>query len=111
MQTSMSLCNMLEIYSLDCKPHFLLCPFLILVSHVPSESILVSQVCAILVRMCYWHCCSYRCVFFVFCLFFVSPCLFFLWLPEEVLALQLLRHRENGDFSILMKDILVRNPF
>jgi hypothetical protein len=50
MQTSMSLCNMLEIYSLDRKPHFLLCLFLILVSHVPSESILVFQVCAILVR-------------------------------------------------------------
>jgi hypothetical protein len=31
---------------------------------------------------------------------------FFLWLPEEVLALLFLLHRENGDFSILMKDIL-----
>jgi hypothetical protein len=30
---------------------------------------------------------------------------FFLWLPEEVLALLFLLHRENGDFSILMKDI------
>jgi hypothetical protein len=29
---------------------------------------------------------------------------FFLWLPEEVLALLFLLHRENGDFSILMKD-------
>jgi len=32
---------------------------------------------------------------------------FFLWLPEEVLALLFLLHRENGDFSILMKDILL----
>jgi hypothetical protein len=51
------------------------------------------------------------CVFrflFVFC---VPLVWFFLWLPEEVLALQFLLHRENGDFSILMKDILVRNPF
>ncbi len=31
---------------------------------------------------------------------------FFLWLPEEVLGLLFLLHRENGDFSILMKDIL-----
>ncbi len=31
---------------------------------------------------------------------------FFLWLPEEVLALLFLLHCENGDFSILMKDIL-----
>jgi hypothetical protein len=30
---------------------------------------------------------------------------FFLWLHEEVLALLFLLHRENGDFSILMKDI------
>jgi hypothetical protein len=30
---------------------------------------------------------------------------FFLWLPEEVLALLFLLHHENGDFSILMKDI------
>ncbi len=34
----------------------------------------------------------------------VSPCWFFLWLPEEVLTLLFLLHRENGDFSILMKD-------
>jgi hypothetical protein len=55
------------------------------------------------------------CVFrfsFVFCLcfsFFVcflSPLVwFFLWIPEEVLALLFLLHCENGDFSILMKDI------
>jgi hypothetical protein len=32
---------------------------------------------------------------------------FFLWLPEEVLALLFLLHRENGDFSILMKDIFL----
>jgi hypothetical protein len=46
------------------------------------------------------------CVFrFSFC--FLSPLLwFFLWLPEEVLALLFLLHHENGDFSILMKDIL-----
>jgi len=31
---------------------------------------------------------------------------FFLWLPEEVLGLLFLLHLENGDFSILMKDIL-----
>ncbi len=45
------------------------------------------------------------CVFrFFFCL--LSPLVwFFLWLPEEVLALLFRLHRENGDFSILMKDI------
>jgi hypothetical protein len=32
---------------------------------------------------------------------------FFLSLPEEVLALLFLLHRENGDFSILMKDIVL----
>ncbi len=46
------------------------------------------------------------CFLFVFCL---PPCLvliwFFLWLPEEELTLQFLLHRENGNFSILMKDI------
>ena len=42
---------------------------------------------------------------FLFCL--LSPLVwFFLWLPEEVLALLFLLHRENGDFSILMKDII-----
>ncbi len=39
----------------------------------------------------------------------VFPCLvlvwFFLWLPEEELTLLFLLHHENGDFSILMKDI------
>jgi hypothetical protein len=50
-----------------------------------------------------WHFCSYWCVCF-FC--FLSPLVwFFLWLPEEVLALLFLLHRENRDFSILMKDI------
>jgi hypothetical protein len=45
-------------------------------------------------------------LFFMFC--FLSPLVwFFLWLPEEVLALLFLLHRENGDFSILMKDISV----
>jgi len=43
----------------------------------------------------------------LFC--FLSPLVwFFLWLPEEVLALLFLLHRENGDFSILMKDICFR---
>jgi hypothetical protein len=47
------------------------------------------------------------CVFhFLFC--FLSPLVwFFLWLPEEVLALLFLLHCENGDFSILMKDIIL----
>ncbi len=40
------------------------------------------------------------------CFCFLSPLVWFvLWLPEEVLALLFLLHRENGDFSILMKDI------
>ncbi len=45
------------------------------------------------------------CVFcFLFCL--LSPLVwFFLWLAEEVLDLLFLLHHENGDFSILMKDI------
>ncbi len=44
----------------------------------------------------------------VFCLFFVSLVWFFLWLPEEVLTLLFLLHHENGDFSILMNDILYK---
>jgi hypothetical protein len=36
---------------------------------------------------------------------------FFLWLPDEVLALLFLLHRENGDFSILMKDMLIESSF
>jgi hypothetical protein len=45
-------------------------------------------------------------VFFIFCFFFLSSLVwFFLWLPEEVLTLLFLLHCENGDFSILMKDI------
>jgi hypothetical protein len=44
-------------------------------------------------------------VFFVFCLFFFFPYLVLSVAPEEVLALLFLLHRENGDFSILMKDI------
>jgi hypothetical protein len=37
---------------------------------------------------------------------FLSPLVwFFLWLPEEVLTLLFLLHHEDGDFSILMKDI------
>ncbi len=40
------------------------------------------------------------------CFLFVSSLVwFFLWLPEEELTLPFLFHRENGDFSILMKDI------
>ncbi len=46
------------------------------------------------------------CVFrFSFC--FLSLVWFFLWLPEEVLALLFLLHCENGDFSVLMKDISI----
>ncbi len=42
---------------------------------------------------------------FSFFVCFLSPLVwFFLWLREEVLALLFLLHRENGDFSILMKD-------
>jgi hypothetical protein len=45
-------------------------------------------------------------VCFSFFVCFLSPLdWFFLWLPEEVLALLFLLHCENGDFSILMKDI------
>ncbi len=44
-------------------------------------------------------------MFFVFCLFLSSLVCFFLWLPEEELTLLFLLHCENGDFSILMKDI------
>ncbi len=44
---------------------------------------------------------------FLFFVCFLSPLVwFFLWLPEEVLTLLFLLHRENGDFSVLMKDIL-----
>jgi hypothetical protein len=32
---------------------------------------------------------------------------FFLWLPEEVLTLLFLLHHENGDFSILVKDMII----
>ncbi len=47
-------------------------------------------------------------VCFSFFVCFLSPLVwFFLWLPEEVLALLFLLHRENGDFSILMKDIIL----
>jgi hypothetical protein len=43
-----------------------------------------------------------------FSLYILHPSTFcgFLWLSEEVLALLFLLHRKNGDFSILMKDIL-----
>jgi hypothetical protein len=46
-----------------------------------------------------WHFCSYRHAFFFPLVWF------FLWLPEEVLTLLFLLHCENGDFSILVKDI------
>jgi hypothetical protein len=46
-------------------------------------------------------------VFFVFCLFLSSLVWFFLGLPEEELTLLFLLHHENGDFSILMKDMLI----
>jgi hypothetical protein len=48
-------------------------------------------------------------VFFVFCFLFLLSFLvwFFLWLPEEVLTLLFFLHHENGDLSILMKDITV----
>jgi len=46
----------------------------------------------------------------VFCFLFVLSFLvwFFLWLPEEVLTLLFFHHRENEDFSILMKDITLK---
>ncbi len=44
---------------------------------------------------------------FSFFVFFLSSLVwFFLWLPEEVITLLFLLLRENGDFSILMKDIV-----
>ncbi len=43
---------------------------------------------------------------FVFYLFLSSLVWFFLWLLEEVSTLLFLLHRENGDFSILIKDTL-----
>ncbi len=45
--------------------------------------------------------------FFFFVCFLSSLVWFFLWLPEEVLTLLFLLHCENGDFSILMKVILL----
>jgi hypothetical protein len=48
-------------------------------------------------------------VCFSFFVCFLSPLdWFFLWLPEEVLALLFLLHHENGDFSILMKDMSIQ---
>jgi pentatricopeptide repeat protein len=44
------------------------------------------------------------CFLFLVC-FLSSLVWFFLWIPEEVLTLLFLLHIENGDFSILMKDI------
>ncbi len=55
---------------------------------------------------------SHTGVCFLFFVCFLSPLVwFFLWLPEEVLALLFLLHRENGDFSILMKDIFFESHF
>ncbi len=46
---------------------------------------------------------------FLFFVCFLSPLVwFFLWLPEEVLTLLFLLHDENGDFSILMKDMSIQ---
>jgi len=47
-------------------------------------------------------------VCFLFCLFVLSFLVwFFLWLlTEEVLTLLFFFHCENGDFSILMKDMI-----
>ncbi len=46
-------------------------------------------------------------MFFVFHLFLPSLVWFFLWVPEEELTLLFLFHCENGDFSILMRDMLL----
>jgi hypothetical protein len=55
-------------------------------------------------QMCNWHF-VHTSVCFLF-LFVLPPLVsFFLWLPEEVLTLLFRLHCENGDFSILMKDI------
>ncbi len=53
-----------------------------------------------------WHLVHTGVCFSVFACFLSSLVWFFLWLPEEVLTLLFLLHRENRDFSILMKDIL-----
>jgi hypothetical protein len=69
-------------------------------------------------RICYVVICSLnRCETGTFVhtgvcfLFFVCFCLplfgSFLWLPDEELTLLFLLHRENRDFSILMKDIVI----
>jgi len=47
------------------------------------------------------------CVFHFLFVFLSSLVWFFLWIPEEVLTLLFLLHRENGVFSILMKDIVM----
>jgi len=49
--------------------------------------------------------------FSLFLCFLSSLVWLFLWLPEEVLALLFLLHRENGDFSILMKDVFLIVPW
>ncbi len=46
------------------------------------------------------------CCLHVLVCFLSSLVWFCLWLPEEVLTLLFLVHHENGDFSILMKDIV-----
>jgi hypothetical protein len=46
---------------------------------------------------------------FLFFVCFLSPLVWsFLWLPEEVLTLLFPLHHENGDFSILMKDMSIQ---
>jgi hypothetical protein len=53
-----------------------------------------------------WHLVHTGVCFLFFVCFPSSLVWFVLWLPEEVLTLLFLLHCENGDFSILMKDIL-----
>ncbi len=55
----------------------------------------------------YTYFCSCQRLFF--CFLFVLSFLvwFFLWLHEEALTLLFFLHHENGDFSILMKDIFI----
>jgi hypothetical protein len=47
--------------------------------------------------------------FLFFVCFLFALVWFFLWLTEEVLTLLFLLHHENGDFSVLMKDIFSGN--
>jgi hypothetical protein len=49
----------------------------------------------------------------IFCFLFILSFLvwFFLWPPKEVLTLLFFLHRENGDFSILMKILYLKYFF